>query len=155
MSRNVKAFTAAMALLFVAGPAWAELAARIIKITYQTNTLIPLSADDPTGTSSNTGGYSLDSSAYSGAIVTHVWCELDGGANTVTGGTLKWWKYSNGSWGYASGLDETIPSTGETRWVSKSIKVAGVEGRFYCQPSSVTLSAGTTVTRVYGIRTEK
>lgn len=140
-------------------PAIAELATNVVQVFLKTDSGVALSAADPTGTSNGAGGYSLAGNDHlANSTVTAVWCELETQGTSVTGGTVKWWKYSGSSWGYSPGLDESIPNTGEKRFVSQAIKVLGPEGRVYCQPTSVTESgAGLDggLTRVYGVRVEK
>lgn len=126
--------------LLATGPALAELAATAIRIIIKKDTGVALSAAVPSGSA----GYSLTpedlDDHLSGFRTTKVWCELKTNGTSITGGSLKWWKYpgDGGTWGEATALSETISATQGTKWVSSPVSIAGDDGRVFCQPSSVT-----------------
>lgn len=162
MTRSLpRALAAALCAVAVglAMPALADLAANIIVVKTYTDTAVALSAADPSGSADGgTGGYSLQGEQHitTGGTVAAVWCELATEGSAITGGTLKWWKYTGTAWGYAPALDEVIPNTGEARFVSKPVRVLAPEGRVYCQTASVTETGGDGgLTRVYGFRVER
>ena len=159
MRKRILLSVAALSVL-LALPAAAELATNLAPVFLRHASATALSAADPIGSANNDGGYSLEGSTYlGGATVTKVWCELESGGTAITGGTLRWWRQTStedAGWAAAGGLDEIITNTGEKRWASKALGVAGVGTRIYCQPVSVTETGGDGgLTRTYGIRVEK
>lgn len=123
-------------------PAAADLAANVVRVVIKKDSGVALSASAPSGSSD---GYSLEASdlgdRMSGYRVAAVSCEFETGGTSVTGGTLKWWKYpgDGGTWGEVTSLRETIQSTG-SKWISTPVRVYQDDGRVFCQSSSVTES---------------
>ena len=152
------ALTLAAVVAGVALPALGEIATNIVRVVTYSEVPVSLSSGDPSGLADGgAGGFSLQGEQHlAGSTVTAVWCELATTGSAITGGTVRWWKQTNSSWGLVPSLDETIPNTGEARVVSAPLRVLGPEGRVYCETSSVTETGGDGgLTRVYGFRVER
>lgn len=149
---------AAATLLVYAAPAAAEIASSVLKVTQKTDTAQALTRAAPTGTTDGTGGYSVGAGATDGTVVTNIWCELDAGANNVTGGSVLLWtkECASCAWGRVAEGDWTVANIGQPHWTgAKRKSIFGPSARAFCQTSGVTLSAGTTVDVTLGYITEK
>lgn len=155
----------AVALLagLIGTAAFADLAARAVKMFSTTQSAVPLTAADPTGSTNGAGGYSLSAVVLDptspGYVVADVWCEFKTEGTAITGGSVRWWRQAvDGGWVAFGGLDESFGNVGELRVGSKPIKVRGINTRVYCQPLAVTESgAGLDggLTRDYHFRLEQ
>ena len=146
--------------MLAALPALASIGS--IVVLHFTSSGVALTAAAPTASSGHplSGALAADAGypLFDSYVPRAVWCELESNG-TTTGGTLKWWKQSeqvDGGWGYAPGLDETIPNIATGRFVSVPVDISGSTGKVYCQPSAVTESGGDGGLKVvYGFRLER
>lgn len=152
--RKVKAAFAAVAILAILlgliGVAYASPS----RVFTSTDTAVAISSSDPTGSANGAGGYSI-SPTGSQENYTYFWCELDAGANTITGGVVRIWKQTGGTWGRVPELDYTVSNISKARWIGKAKAIRGHGGRVYCQHDVTVSGGGTTLNRIYGFRVER